>query len=240
MALRRPGAGDDGGVPAGVAAALAGHGEGCVGIADVVAALDGTRLLVPLLEVAADQVEADGVEPCAGTDRAVAVVSMGTATGRVALAFTGMEPMLRWDGRARPLPVDARRVAHAVLAEGAGALLLDAAGPHPARLGRVALSRLARKESWPEPWADPAVRDAVARELAPAIASGQLAVRLAPGPPGSADALAVELAFPGFAPSPQADRRAVSVADRLAASAGLREVFDGVLAVRVIDRSPGS
>jgi hypothetical protein len=242
-----PFAADDGAVPEALAALLAGWAAGRAHLGEVVAELARSRVLVPLLEVDAGQLEGDDADPCAGQDRAVAAVSLRAEEGQVGLAFTGMGPMLAWHAAARPLPEQAPRVAAALLAQEGAALLVDPAGPHPLRLTGVALRRLAAGEPWPEPWADPSVQAAVVAVLAPALAAGDVAVRLArgeervPGPEDSGEpsgtrsaALAVELRFAGQVPPTRASARAEVVAERLAGSAQLREVFDGTLEVRVV------
>ena len=206
------------------------------------------RLLVPLLEVDGDLLEDDDSDPCAGSDRAVAAVSMRQPDGRpLGLAFTGMAPLAEWDASARPLPVEASRAAGAIVAEGGRALLVDAGSAHALRIEGLALARLASGERWPEPWADPAVREAVVAELGPVLASGEVQVRLA-GPdvvppgvgsdgdqvPEGAPGLVLEVRFPADLPADQAEQRAAIVATRMSASAALREVFDGVLAVTFV------
>ena len=138
---------------------------------------------MPLLEVDGDLLEGDDADPCAGSDRAVAAVSIrdpqdGTVVG---LAFTGMAPLQAWDPAARPMPVTAARAAAAVLAEGGQVLLLDAGSPAPVQLRGQALLRLATGAPWPDPWEDAAVRAAVIAELAPVLASGEVHVRLVGG-----------------------------------------------------------
>jgi hypothetical protein len=221
---------DRGAVPEVLADALARHARGGAGIAEVVMLLGDHRLLVPLLEVPADQLGDAGDDPCAGQDRAVGLVSVRTGSGSVGLAFTGVEPMRAWDPRARPMPFPAPRIAAALLAEGAVGLHVDPAGPLPLRLGHAALARLAQGTPWPPPWADPLVRDAVVEVLGPVLATGELGVRLEPGPqPG---ALGIGLRFAAARQDVAAERAGV-VASRLAQSERLREVFDGVLAVRL-------
>ncbi len=253
---------DDGTVPAPVAQVLARRAAGEAGIREVVAALTGQRLIVPLLEVDGDLLEGDDADPCAGSDRAVAAVSIrdpqdGTVVG---LAFTGMAPLQAWDPAARPMPVTAARAAAAVLAEGGQVLLLDAGSPAPVQLRGQALLRLATGAPWPDPWEDAAVRAAVIAELAPVLASGEVHVRLvggqslgsasgsgsAPGrtagrqveaavPPG----LVVQVRFAGELDADVVEQRAAVIAQRVAGSAVLREVFDGVLAVEVVGVGPG-
>ena len=111
---------------------------GAATVREVVTCLTHHRLLIPLLEVDADQLVGDDTDPCAGSDRAMAAVSVLEPDGMpLGLAFTGMPPMLRWDARARPLPVEATRAAGAVLAGGGRAMLVDAGSaaglPHRGR-----------------------------------------------------------------------------------------------------------
>lgn len=254
--LTGPGAfaADDGSVPADVAEVLHRRAIGEAGIREVVTCLAAHRLLVPLLEVDGDLLEGDDADPCAGSDRAVAAVSVREPDGTpLGLAFTGMAPLAAWDAAARPLPVEATRAAGAILAEGGRTLLVDAGSPHALRIEGVALARLASGEPWPDPWADPVVRDAVVHELGPVLASGEVAVRLAPPSPvgsdggrpgvgapggtphvgGAEPTLVLEVRFPGGLPVEQAEQRAAVIATRMSQSSTLREVFDGVLAVQV-------
>jgi hypothetical protein len=248
--LTGPGAfaADDGSVAPDVADVLSRRATGSAGIGEVVKCLAAHRLLVPLLEVDGELLEGDAADPCAGSDRAVAAVSVREPDGRsVGLAFTGMAPLVQWDASARPLPVEATRAAGAILADGGRALLVDAGSSHALRIEGVALARLASGEPWPDPWADPAVRAAVIGELGPVLASGEVQVRLA-GPrlvdPATATdgdqvadpapGLVLEVRFPGELPADQAQQRAAVIATRMSQSAALREVFDGVLAVTVV------
>ena len=95
--LTGPGAfaADDGSVPPDVADVLARRASGHAGIREVVMCLTAHRLIVPLLEVDGDLLEGDDTDPCAGSDRAVAAVSMRDPEGRpLGLAFTGMAPLV--------------------------------------------------------------------------------------------------------------------------------------------------
>ncbi|MGB7981845.1 MAG: SseB family protein [Candidatus Nanopelagicales bacterium] len=236
---------DDGTVPAPVADVLARRARGEAGIREVVAELGAQRLLVPLLEVDGDLLDGDDADPCAGSDRAVAAVSIREPDGTpVGLAFTGMAPLRDWDPAARPMPVSAARAAAAVLTEGGRALLLDVGSPAPVRIRGVALGRLATGEPWPEPWVDAAVRAAVVAELAPVLASGEVGLRLVAGAGsaggvGGADGagrpgLTLQVRFAEKLTSGVIDQRAAVIAERVTRSAALREVFDGVLAVEVV------
>lgn len=246
-----PFAADDGSVPAAVAELLARHAAGTAGAREVVVGLAGHRVLVPLLEVSAADLEGDAADPCAGQDRAMAAVSVRLPDGsRAGLAFTGMAPLLRWDARARPMPVEAARAASAVLAEGGSTLLIDPGSPHACRIAGIGLVRLAAGGAWPEPWEDPEVRRAVLAELAPAMRDG-LRVRLGPptgagadgvgmqgagtqgaGPRSSPD-LVVHLRFTEELGVEVAQQRAERVARLLAGSELVRAVLDGALGVTV-------
>ncbi|HYN56321.1 MAG TPA: SseB family protein [Motilibacterales bacterium] len=247
--LTGPGAfaADDGTVPPEVADVLHRRAAGAAGVRDVVTCLSRHRVLVPLLEVDGDLLEGDDADPCAGSDRAVAAVSVREPDGRpLGLAFTGLAPLLAWDASARPLPVEVTRAAGAVLAAGGRALLLDAGSAHSVRIEGVALARLASGEPWPDPWDDPAVRDAVVGELGPVLARGEVQVRLAHpaaagshSGPGSDQAgqqipgMVLEVRFAADVPDDLAQQRATVIATRMSQAASLREVFDGVLAVMV-------
>lgn len=224
-------AGDDGATAPAVAEVLARHSGGAATAREVVNALVGQRLLVPLLEVDGDQLDGDDADPCAGADRAVAAVSLRRADGTaVSLAFTGMPCLLAWNAQARPMPETAERVAAALLAEGGSTLLLDPGTPTATRISGAALARLAGGEAWPDPWVDPLVRTAVVGELAPIL--GEVQVRLAAPAPGEGADLVVELRFSADLDDDVVGRRTAVVAQRLADSAAMRAVFDGVLAVR--------
>ena len=239
-----PFASDDGSVPADVQDVLAARAAGRASIREVVACLKGHRVLVPLLEVAGDQLEGDDSDSCAGSDRAVVAVSVREPDGStLGLAFTGSTALARWDAAARPMPVEATRAAGAVLAEGGSAMLVDPGSPESVRIEGIALRRLATAEPWPPAWEDPAVQAAVVAELGPVLASGEVQVRLAgPGagsgpadPPGEpAPGLVLQVRFPPDLADPLVRDRAGVIARRMSRSAALREVFDGVLAVHVV------
>jgi len=128
--LAGAGAPDDVGMadPA-LAAALAAYADDAAREPDVLAALAGARLLVPVVaELGEAETGPDGVVHDKSSD--MAAVLMRGADGRTALlAFTGLEAMRRWDPEARPVPVSAQVAGHAALQDGAAALLIDVAGP---------------------------------------------------------------------------------------------------------------
>jgi hypothetical protein len=135
---------DDSGVatPA-LAAALAGYAGDRTRYADVLAALGGARLLVPVVAVLGE-VEAgeDGLARDKSSD--MATVLLRGADGRMALlAFTSTETLAAWNPEGRPVPVPTRTAAQSALQEGAEALLVDVAGPVTVAVEGEDLSALA-------------------------------------------------------------------------------------------------
>ncbi|WP_370247270.1 SseB family protein [Nocardioides sp.] len=96
---------------------------------EAVAALQGTRVLVPVVAVLGEvEVDARGLAHDKSAD--MAAVLMRGRDGRVALlGFTSLAAMAAWDPEARPVPVAAETAALAAVQEGAQALVLDLAGP---------------------------------------------------------------------------------------------------------------
>ena len=153
---------DDGSPDPDVTAALVGWAEGTAYDADVVAALTGSRLMVPLVAVL-DSLDDDGPAPGPGEkDSHMASVSMVAPDGRRGLlAFTSVAAMAAWDPAARGIPSRAEKVAAAALEEGADAVLLDLGGPVRHALSGVPLAALAAGVGLPDPYDDPEARAAV-------------------------------------------------------------------------------
>ena len=145
-------AGDDGTADPDLAAALAALAAGRLGLAEVVAALAGTRVLVPVLaELEVAEVSAHG--HTVDTEASAGVVALQVADGRSALpVFTSTAAMAAWRPDARPVPASARRAAAACLAEGWQVLVLDPGGPVTVVVPGPAVRALADGASW-----DPAV-----------------------------------------------------------------------------------
>lgn len=156
---------DDGSAPPALAAAL-----GAVRAGEdpdrraLVAALRGTRVLVPIMAVATEQgVTAHGLTGDNGAD--MAMVTIAGADGSSALpVFSAVAELSAWRGDARPVPVVAEQAAQAAVQEGCTALLLDAGTPLAPALGggpvvltRSALWALAQGRNWTPPFADPVV-----------------------------------------------------------------------------------
>lgn len=108
-----------------------------------IAALCTVRLLVPV--VATTTVEGRTVGGLTSDKEAeMAVVLLQTPDGRKAMvAFTGLDTLAAWNAEARPVPVTLDLAAGSAKQEGAEALLIDVAGPHPLAIDGSILDQLA-------------------------------------------------------------------------------------------------
>jgi SseB protein N-terminal domain len=106
-----------------------------------VAALCGTRLLLPVVASGDDSM--DGPDPDRHAE--LAAVSIAAADGRRALlAFTGIDALVAWEPRARPVPATLDDIAATVIETGDDALLVDSAGPVPFVIENDLISQLAQ------------------------------------------------------------------------------------------------
>ena len=207
--------GDDGSRDPAVGRAIDAYRDGRGGEHDVVAALAGARLLVPVVTVADMP---DGPPEGGGREEKGAEMALPTLVGRdgrrAVIAFTGAETIAAWRADARPVPVRAPDVCAAALDEEAAAVLVDVAGPVPVTISGARLTALAAGEPPPPPERDPEVLAAV--HAATREEPGVRRVRVTAAP--DAD-LGVELEIAGAAGHEEAARR---VAARLSAALGAR------------------
>ncbi len=120
---------DDGSPPPALYAALtsvaAGHGAGV----DVLQALAGARLLVPVVAVL-DEVDVDATGHQREKASSMAtVIADSPQHGRALLAFSGTEAMGQWRDDARPVALPGPLAARAALAETVNAMVVDIGGP---------------------------------------------------------------------------------------------------------------
>lgn len=207
---------DDGSADPRLTAALAAWSRDRGAEPEVLAALRGARLLVPVVAVLGE-VETDpetGLRREKTSDMAVPTLRAGDR--RALPAFTSTAALALWDPAARPVAVPLHQALAAVAHEKADTLVLDLAGPVTYQLTGSALLALAEGRADAGPAADPAVREAVR-----AVVAADGAVLRAHLGPAGADAdgtLAVVLAG-GPAQAPATARR---VAEALAADETLR------------------
>ena len=124
-------AGDTGEAPAALAAALASYAADRALYTEALAALLGSRVLVPVVALLGEvEYDDDGLAHDKSSD--MATVLLTGQDGRTALlAFTSTAALAQWNPEARPVPVPARLAAQSALQDHADAIVLDIAGPVP-------------------------------------------------------------------------------------------------------------
>lgn len=178
--------GDDGSADPGLSAALAEHAAGGP-VAPVVAALAGTRVLVPVLAesestVAAESSDADGHEHTVDRQASAGIVALQAPDGRTALpVFSSVASMAAWRADARPVPSEIARAALSAVDEGWELLVLDPGGPVTVLIPRPAVWALAQQTAWvpavtgvgDERTVDPQVRQAIRTAIEAVLAVGE-------------------------------------------------------------------
>lgn len=157
-----PFAGDDGSAPAKLAEAVRRFRAREVREDDVLEALRGARLLVPMLAVLGEAVPGPSgrlVDKSAD----LAIVTVAARDGRRVLpAFASVAALSAWNPKARPVPVEAERVALAAASEGTDLVILDPLSESEFGLRRGMLESLATGSRWLACWNDPEVITAFA------------------------------------------------------------------------------
>jgi hypothetical protein len=176
-----PGAGDSGSAPPRLLEALRRFRAHELGAAEVVAALHGERLLIPLIAVRGEEgVGAHG--QLVDKTQELSIVTVAGPDGRNVLpAFTSVSALQTWDPSARPIPIEAARVALAAASEGTPLLVIDPASPTEFAVRSPAFEAVATGAAWTPCFDDETVLDAFL-----AIGTGEEALRaiqLAPGDP---------------------------------------------------------
>lgn len=176
-----PASDDDGSAPERVIEAIRRLRAGELGIAEVVTALHTERLLVPLVAEAGDE----GIGPHGqrvDKTQELSIVTVAGPDGRPVLpAFTSVDAMRTWNPLARPIPIQASRIALAAAGEGTPLIVVDPGSETQTVVRRPALHALATGEPW-----TPAFDDLEVAEAFGATVAGEdavLAIGLAPGDP---------------------------------------------------------
>ncbi|MFE2230669.1 SseB family protein [Streptomyces kronopolitis] len=200
---------DDGSADPALTAALAAYARDRGAEPELLAALAGARVLVPVVAVLGEaETGPDGMRREKTSD--MAVPTLQAPDGRRALpAFTSMETLQRWRADARPVAVPLPQALLAAYHEQADTVVVDLAGPVTYQLTGPALRALAEGRTSADPLADPAVTEALRALLdaEPAV----LLARLVPSAETDAT-LALGLA-PDADPAGAAQRLARAVAD---------------------------
>ncbi|MFF4581321.1 SseB family protein [Streptomyces sp. NPDC001389] len=206
---------DDGTADPRLSAALAAWAEDRANEPQLLAALKGARLLVPVVAVLGE-VETDpetGLKREKTSDMAVPTLTAGNR--RALPAFTSIASLALWDPAARPVAVPLHQALAAAAHEKADTVVLDLAGPVPYQLTGPALLALAEGRTDADPLADPAVREAVRA----AVAAEPAVLRAHLGPGGAAADGTLAIVLSEGAPVGPAARR---VAEALAGDETLR------------------
>ncbi|WP_274556277.1 SseB family protein [Streptomyces spiramyceticus] len=203
---------DDGTADPQLTAALAAWSTDRSAEPQVLRALKGARLLVPVVAVLGEvETDENGLRREKTSDMAVPTLQAGDR--RALPAFTSIASLALWNPEARPVAVPLHQALQAVAHEKADTLVLDLAGPVPFQLTGSALLAAAEGRTSAAPLDDPAVTEAVRA----AVAAEPTVLRAHLGP-GQADGTLALVLAPGAEPADAARR----VAGALAADETLR------------------
>ncbi|MGP3913110.1 SseB family protein [Nonomuraea sp. 10N515B] len=138
---------DDGRAAPAVTAALAAVQAGTADPTDVLNALSGARLLVPVVALLTEsEVGAHGLRQEKESEMALPKL-VGQDGRQAVLAFTGAEALARWRPDARPIQATTLQVCRAAVQEQAAAVVVDVAGPVQFVIEGAVLEALAAIES---------------------------------------------------------------------------------------------
>jgi hypothetical protein len=171
---------DDGAAPPALLAALDRFRAGEATHGEVVDALRGCRLFVPLVAKLAEESVTDGVRSDKRAE--LSIVTVAGPDGRNVLpAFSSVDTLQHWNPRARPVAQQAELVALAAASDGTDLVVLDATSATEHVLRRPALWAIAQSRPWVPCFADPEVLG----EFVASVESEQavVAVQLAEGDP---------------------------------------------------------
>jgi hypothetical protein len=226
---------DDGSAAPELETALRAYAEGRGGEHAVLAALNGARLLVPVVAVLTEDETVDGLRREKESEMALPTL-VGDDGRRGVLAFTSTETLARWRPDARPVAVRAGEACRAALDEPADAVVIDVAGPVPYAIEGARLRVMAEGGAITAPHDDPHVLAAV-HAAVHAAAGGRAGVTAGVTPgvtaiqigPGAEAALTVRLRL-----ADDADEQAVLRTAAARLSEHLRGLVFGGVQISVI------
>jgi hypothetical protein len=211
-----------------------------------VAALTGSRLLVPVTAVISEVDAASAEEhQTAGPNAAprqerhseIALITIMASDGRRALpAFTSVGSLARWNPEARPVPASAGRVCAGALAEGADLVVVDPCGPSTVELSGPTLWALAEGRQLLAPAEDPEVINAVRRATVGTESVFGMSYVSPGGEPRTE--LVISLVATGTAGEPERRTAAEHVASRLAADPIMRVRVQRGVQIAVVTAPP--
>ncbi len=181
------------------------------------------RLIVPVVAVAGETAEVNGLTSDASSDMAAVTLVAPGGQHKALPVFTSLQTLADWDPGARPVPVTAQRAAQAAVQEGCQEVVLDIGAPSYRVLRGSMVWALAMNRPWIPPHRDPQVRAGV--QAAVAGEASVHGVDLA----GAADGvLRLELRLqPGLAPD-ELQQLAQRVGERIAADGEVRARIDAL------------
>ncbi|MEJ1088294.1 SseB family protein [Microbacterium sp. Mu-80] len=165
-----PNAGDDGSADPALLAALVRFRAGKGSQVEVVDAFRRARVLVPLVAEKGDE----GVGPTGlkvDKSQELSIVTVAAPDGRrVQPVFSSVDTMRRWNALARPIPVEAVRVALSASGEETDLIVLDPASDTEFVLRRPAVWAIAQGQPWEPSFLSPevftALHESIGQEMA--------------------------------------------------------------------------
>ncbi|WP_144873567.1 SseB family protein [Microbacterium sp. 1.5R] len=165
-----PHAGDDGSADPALLSALLRFRSGEGSQTEVVDAFRAARVLIPLIAEKGEE----GVAPsglAVDKTQELSIVTVAAPDGRrVQPVFSSVQTMQQWDAAARPIPVDAVRVALSASAEDTDLIVLDPTAETEFVIRRPAVWAVAQGHAWEPSFLSPevfgALQESVAHELA--------------------------------------------------------------------------
>ena len=180
--LDNPHAGDSGETPADVTERQIAWRAGTGTFTDLVAAFAANRFLVPLVTHAGEDFDADN-PVMEDKVQELAVITVAGASGeKVIPAFTSVAAMSAWNPEARPIPIEAQRVALAAASEHTDRIVVNP-GTDSIVLRRPVVWSIAQGNPYVAPWESTEFL-AETRNLLAGIAN-LLEIGVAPGDPNA-------------------------------------------------------
>lgn len=149
-----PHAGDSGETPPDVVSALTAWRDGTGTYSALVVALAANRFLIPLVAHAGDDFDADNPVMEDKVQELSVVTVAGPNGEKVIPVFTSATAMKSWNAEARPIPIDAQRVALAAASENTDRIVVNA-GTDSVVIRRPALWAMAQGSDYLAPWESP-------------------------------------------------------------------------------------
>jgi hypothetical protein len=180
-----PHAGDSGETPPEVSEALGAWRSGAGTYSGLIAAFAANRFLIPLVAHAGDDFDSDNPVMEDKVQELSVVTVAGPSGEKVIPVFTSAAAMKTWNAEARPIPIDAQRVALAAASEHTDRIVVNP-GTDSIVLRRPVVWSIAQGADYRAPWESPEfVADT--RDLLGDIAN-LIEIGVASGDPGSTGA----------------------------------------------------